>query len=26
MELAKAFEPKDIESRWYQQWESSGYF
>ena len=26
MELAKAFEPKDIESRWYQQWESAGYF
>ena len=26
MELAKAFEPKDIESRWYAQWESSGYF
>ncbi len=26
MELAKAFEPKDIESRWYQQWESAGHF
>jgi valyl-tRNA synthetase len=26
MELAKAFEPKDIESRWYAQWESAGYF
>ncbi len=26
MELAKSFEPKDIESRWYPKWESSGYF
>ncbi|MEW6131881.1 MAG: valine--tRNA ligase [Pseudomonadota bacterium] len=26
MELAKAFEPKDIESRWYARWESAGYF
>jgi valyl-tRNA synthetase len=26
MELAKSFEPKDIESRWYPQWEQSGYF
>ncbi len=26
MELAKSFEPQTIESRWYQQWESSGYF
>ncbi len=26
MELAKSFEPKDIEQRWYQQWEQSGYF
>ncbi len=25
-ELAKSFEPKDIESRWYAQWESAGYF
>ena len=25
-ELAKSFEPQDIESRWYQQWESAGYF
>jgi len=26
MELAKSFEPKDIESRWYPKWEGSGYF
>jgi valyl-tRNA synthetase len=26
MELAKSFEPKDIESRWYPKWEESGYF
>ncbi len=26
MELAKAFEPQDIESRWYQKWESAGHF
>ena len=26
MELAKSFEPKEIESRWYPQWEESGYF
>ncbi|HMY48309.1 MAG TPA: valine--tRNA ligase [Rhodocyclaceae bacterium] len=26
MELAKSFEPADIERRWYQHWESSGYF
>ncbi len=26
MELAKSFEPKDIEQRWYPTWESRGYF
>ena len=26
MELAKSFEPKEIESRWYPQWEQSGHF
>ncbi len=26
MELAKSFEPADIESRWYPRWESAGYF
>ncbi len=26
MELNKSFEPKDIEARWYQLWEQSGYF
>ncbi|MDD4929704.1 MAG: valine--tRNA ligase [Gallionella sp.] len=26
MELTKSFEPKDIESRWYPVWESSGFF
>jgi len=25
-ELAKSFEPKAIESRWYPQWEKKGYF
>ena len=26
MELNKSFEPKDIESRWYPEWEALGYF
>lgn len=26
MELAKSFDPKVIEARWYSEWESSGYF
>ncbi|MCP5279610.1 MAG: valine--tRNA ligase [Thiobacillus sp.] len=26
MELAKSFEPHDIEKRWYQTWEQSGWF
>jgi valyl-tRNA synthetase len=26
MELAKSFDPHGIESRWYPQWESRGYF
>jgi valyl-tRNA synthetase len=26
MELAKSFEPHDIEQRWYPVWESKGYF
>ncbi|MEQ1883126.1 MAG: class I tRNA ligase family protein, partial [Burkholderiales bacterium] len=26
MEIAKSFEPAEIESRWYPIWESSGYF
>ncbi|MDB5802176.1 MAG: valS [Rhodocyclales bacterium] len=26
MELAKSFEPAEIEARWYGQWEQSGYF
>jgi valyl-tRNA synthetase len=26
MELAKSFEPKNIELRWYPKWEESGYF
>ncbi|SDY33780.1 valine--tRNA ligase [Nitrosomonas sp. Nm58] len=26
MELAKSFDPKLIEARWYSEWESSGYF
>jgi valyl-tRNA synthetase len=25
-ELAKSFDPKDIEARWYPEWESAGYF
>jgi valyl-tRNA synthetase len=25
-ELAKTYEPKDVEARWYQEWESKGYF
>ena len=25
-ELAKSFEPADIEARWYPVWESRGYF
>ena len=25
-ELAKAYEPKDVESRWYPFWEKSGFF
>jgi len=25
-ELAKAYEPKDVESRWYPYWEKSGFF
>ncbi len=25
-ELAKSFEPHEIENRWYAQWEASGYF
>ena len=25
-ELAKGYEPKDIEARWYREWESKGYF
>ncbi|MEW6313523.1 MAG: valine--tRNA ligase [Pseudomonadota bacterium] len=25
-ELAKSFEPKDIEARWYPRWEQAGYF
>ena len=25
-ELAKSFDPKDIESRWYPTWENAGYF
>jgi valyl-tRNA synthetase len=25
-ELAKSFDPKDIEAHWYPKWESSGYF
>ena len=24
--MDKSFDPKDIESRWYPQWEASGYF
>ncbi|MHB0983267.1 MAG: valine--tRNA ligase, partial [Thiobacillus sp.] len=26
MELAKSFEPAEIEKRWYAQWENAGYF
>jgi valyl-tRNA synthetase len=26
MELAKSFEPREIENRWYPLWESGGYF
>ncbi len=26
MELAKSFEPKEIEARWYPHWEQAGYF
>ncbi len=26
MELAKSFEPRDIEARWYPYWEQAGYF
>src|SRR5512145_1866422 len=26
MELAKSFEPADIEARWYPEWESRGHF
>jgi len=26
MELAKSFEPADIEKRWYAHWENAGYF
>ncbi len=26
MELAKSFEPHDIEKRWYAHWEAAGYF
>ena len=26
MELAKSFEPAEIEKRWYAHWESAGYF
>jgi valyl-tRNA synthetase len=26
MELAKSFEPKEIEARWYPKWEQSGHF
>ena len=26
MELAKAFEPADIERRWYPEWEAQNYF
>jgi len=25
-ELAKTYEPKDVEARWYREWESKGYF
>ena len=26
MELAKSFEPADIEKRWYPRWEAAGHF
>jgi valyl-tRNA synthetase len=26
MDLAKSFEPRDIETRWYAHWEAAGYF
>ena len=26
MELAKSFDPKEIETRWYSTWETAGYF
>ncbi|HNH90659.1 MAG TPA: class I tRNA ligase family protein, partial [Thiobacillaceae bacterium] len=26
MELAKSFEPHDIEKRWYAHWEGAGYY
>ena len=26
MELAKSFDPSEIEARWYPEWESAGYF
>ena len=26
MELAKSFEPADIEQRWYPRWEAAGHF
>ena len=26
MELAKSFEPREIEARWYLRWEKQGYF
>jgi valyl-tRNA synthetase len=26
MELAKSFDPRDIEARWYAEWEKRGYF
>ena len=26
MELAKSFEPAEIERRWYPEWEARGYF
>ena len=25
-ELAKVYEPKDVETKWYHEWESKGYF
>ena len=26
MTLAKSFDPRDVEERWYRRWESAGYF